>query len=122
MKKIEAIIRQEKVGTVKAALEEKGIIGMTLTQVSGRGRQGGVTLQWRAGDYRVEFLPKVKLEIVLNDDECEDAVDIICKTARTGKEGDGTIFVLPVENALRVRTHDHIETCMEPMKVGGKQI
>jgi nitrogen regulatory protein P-II 1 len=120
MKKIEAIIRQEKVGAVKTALEEKGIVSMTLTQVSGRGRQGGITLQWRAGDYRVEFLPKVKLEIVLSDDECEDAVAIICKTARTGKEGDGTIFVLPVENAFRVRTHDHIETCMEPMKVGGK--
>lgn len=106
MKKIEAIIRPEKLEDVKEVLEDRGILGMTITQVSGRGRQKGIALQWRAGEYRVEFLPKIKLEIVLNDDECKTAVDIICKSARTGKVGDGMIFVLPVESAVRVRSND----------------
>jgi nitrogen regulatory protein P-II 1 len=110
MKKIEAIIRPEKLEDVKAALEDRGILGMTLTQVSGRGRQKGIALQWRAGEYRVEFLPKIKLEIVLGDDECKTAVDVICKSARTGKIGDGMIFVLPVESAMRVRSSDISET------------
>jgi nitrogen regulatory protein P-II 1 len=106
MKKIEAIIRSEKLEHVKSALEDRGILGMTITQVSGRGRQKGIALQWRAGEYRVEFLPKIKLEIVCSDDECKTAVDIICKSARTGKVGDGMIFVLPVDSAVRVRTAD----------------
>jgi nitrogen regulatory protein P-II 1 len=106
MKKIEAIIRPEKLEHVKSALEDRGILGMTLTQVSGRGRQKGIALQWRAGEYRVEFLPKIKLEIVCSDDESKTAVDIICKSARTGKVGDGMIFVLPVDSAVRVRTAD----------------
>jgi nitrogen regulatory protein P-II 1 len=106
MKKIEAIIRPEKLDSVKTALEDRGILGMTVTQVSGRGRQKGIALQWRAGEYRVEFLPKIKLEIVCSDDECKTAVDIICKSARTGKVGDGMIFVLPVDSAVRVRTAD----------------
>ena len=110
MKKVEAVIRPEKLESVKSALEDKGILGMTVTQVSGRGRQKGIALQWRAGEYRVDFLPKVKLEIVLSDDECKTAVDVICKSARTGKEGDGMIFVLPVESAVRVRTSDISET------------
>jgi nitrogen regulatory protein P-II 1 len=106
MKKIEAIIRPEKLEHVKSALEDRGILGMTITQVSGHGRQKGIALQWRAGEYRVEFLPKIKLEMVCGDDECKTAVDIICKSARTGKVGDGMIFVLPVESAIRVRTAD----------------
>jgi nitrogen regulatory protein P-II 1 len=106
MKKIEAIIRPEKLEHVKSALEDRGILGMTITQVSGRGRQKGIALQWRAGEYRVEFLPKIKLEIVCSDDESKTAVDIICKSARTGKVGDGMIFVLPVDSAVRVRTAD----------------
>ena len=113
MKKIEAIIRPEKLDDVKAALEDKGILGLTITQVSGRGRQKGIALQWRAGEYRVEFLPKVKLEVVLNDDECNAAVDVICKSARTGKVGDGMIFVLPVDSAVRVRTNDISETLVK---------
>ena len=113
MKKIEAIIRPEKLEDVKSALEDRGILGMTVTQVSGRGRQKGIALQWRAGEYRVEFLPKVKLEIVLNDDECNAAVDVICKSARTGKVGDGMIFVLPVENVVRVRTADISEALVK---------
>jgi nitrogen regulatory protein P-II 1 len=113
MKKIEAIIRPEKLEDVKAALEDWGILTMTVTQVSGRGRQKGIALQWRAGEYRVEFLPKIKLEIVLGDDECKTAVDVICKSARTGKVGDGMIFVLPVDSAIRVRTIDISETLVK---------
>ena len=113
MKKIEAIIRPEKLEDVKAALEDWGILTMTVTQVSGRGRQKGIALQWRAGEYRVEFLPKIKLEIVLSDDECKTAVDVICKSARTGKVGDGMIFVLPVDSTMRVRTSDISETLVK---------
>jgi len=113
MKKIEAIIRPEKLEYVKEALEDRGILGMTITQVSGRGRQKGIALQWRAGEYRVDFLPKIKMEIVCSDDECKTAVDIICKSAITGKVGDGMIFVLPVESAVRVRTNDISETLVK---------
>lgn len=113
MKKIEAIIRQEKLEATKLALEEKGIIGMTVTQVSGRGRQKGIALQWRAGEYRVDLLPKVKLEIVLNDGDCSGAVDTICRAAKTDKVGDGMIFVLPVEEIIRVRTGDSGEICLK---------
>src|SRR5512137_282932 len=112
MKKIEAIIRPEKLEAVKEALEAKGILGMTMTHVSGRGRQKGITLQWRAGEYRVDFLPKIKLELVLSDQDCRMAIDIICQSARTGREGDGMIFVLPVEDAIRVRTGAMGEVCM----------
>ena len=104
MKKIEAIIRPEKLGIVKEALEAKGFSGMTITEVKGRGRQKGITLQWRAGEYRVDFLPKVKIEIICNDEECKDIVKIICEHAKTGKPGDGKIFVIPVEEVVRVRT------------------
>ncbi len=104
MKKIEAIIRQEKLEPVKLALEELGIISMTVTEVSGRGTQKGITLQWRVGDYTVDFLPKTKLEIVVDDGDCNTAVTTICRVAKTGNVGDGKIFVLPVENAVRVRT------------------
>lgn len=116
MKKIEAIIRPEKLEAVKDALEAKGILGMTVTNVTGRGRQKGIALQWRAGEYRVDFLPKSKIEIVLADDECQTAIDCICRAAKTGKEGDGMIFILPVENALRVRTSDAGEACMNGSK------
>jgi len=109
MKKIEAVIRPEKLDAVKDALSLKGMLGMTVTNVSGRGRQKGIALQWRAGEYRVDFLPKVKIEIVLADEDCQVALDIICLAARTGREGDGMIFVLPVENAIRVRTCDNGE-------------
>ena len=112
MKKIEAIIRPEKLAAVKDALGSLGILGMTVTHVSGRGRQKGIALQWRAGEYRVDFLPKVKIEIVLADEECQGALDTICDAARTGREGDGMIFVLPVENAIRVRTSDNGELCI----------
>ncbi|MBI4344540.1 MAG: P-II family nitrogen regulator [Euryarchaeota archaeon] len=104
MKKIEAIVRREKLTAVKTALEEKGFVGMTIEEVKGRGRQKGITLEWRAGPYRVEFLPKVKLQIVADDKDCETIIGTICETARTGKVGDGKIFVYPVEEVIRVRT------------------
>lgn len=111
MKKIEAIIRPEKLNAVKDALTAKGMLGMTVTHVSGRGRQKGIALQWRAGEYRVDFLPKIKIEVVTADEECQAAVEIICAAAKTGKEGDGMIFVLPIENAYRVRTSATGEIC-----------
>jgi nitrogen regulatory protein P-II 1 len=106
MKKIEAIIRPEKLEDVRKALEKAGFPGMTVSEVKGRGRQGGITLQWRAGEYRVEFLPKVKLEIVVEDNDVGQVVDIICDAAATGKIGDGKIFILPVEDVVRVRTKE----------------
>ena len=112
MKKIEAIIRPEKLAAAKDALALIGILGMTVSQVSGRGRQKGIALQWRAGEYRIDFLPKVKLEIVLGDDEYQKAIEAICHAVRTGREGDGMIFVIPVEEAIRVRTSDKGEACI----------
>ena len=112
MKKIEAIIRPERLEAVKDALAARGMLGMTVTNVSGRGRQKGIALQWRAGEYRVDFLPKVKIEVVVSDEECQPAIQTICQAARTGREGDGMIFVLPVENAYRVRTSDSGDLCI----------
>ncbi|NOZ76909.1 MAG: P-II family nitrogen regulator [Euryarchaeota archaeon] len=106
MKKIEAIIRPEKLDAVRKALDGKGFPGMTSIQVEGRGRQKGIALQWRAGEYRVEFLPKLKLEVLVDDDEVEQVIDLICDAAATGRMGDGKIFVLPVEDVVRVRTRE----------------
>jgi len=104
MKKIEAIIREERLEPVRKALELAGFAGLTVTEVSGRGKQKGVPLQWRVGEYRVEFLPKLKLEMICHDDDCQVAVDAIVKAARTGRIGDGKIFILPVEQVVRIRT------------------
>ena len=106
MKKIEAIIRPEKLEGVRSALAEMNICGMTVTEVTGRGKQRGITLQWRVGEYRVEFLPKVKIEIVVLDEDLGRAINAIVRKARTGERGDGKIFVFPVENAVRIRTGD----------------
>jgi len=104
MKKIEAIIREEKLEPVRKAVESFGYFGMTISEVSGRGRQKGIPLQWRAGEYRVDFLPKLKIEIVVLDEDVAKTVNAISRNARTGEIGDGKIFILPVENAVRVRT------------------
>jgi nitrogen regulatory protein P-II 1 len=104
MKKIEAIIREERLDAVREALGACGACGMTVSEVSGRGRQGGLTLQWRAGQYHVDLLPKLKLELVIPDGDVPRTVSAIMESARTGEIGDGKIFVLPVEDALRVRT------------------
>jgi nitrogen regulatory protein P-II 1 len=106
MKKIEAIIREEKLEPVRKALEDLGYFGMTVSEVSGRGRQGGIPLQWRVGEYRVEFLPKLKVEVVVMDEDVAPALGAITRTARTGEIGDGKIFIIPVEDAVRIRTGD----------------
>lgn len=111
MKKIEAIIREEKLEAVKQALEEQGLSGMTVTEVSGRGRQKGLTLAWRR-TYRVEFLPKLKIEVVVSDEAVPRAISAITASARTGEIGDGKIFVLPVDNAVRVRTGEEGENAL----------
>ncbi|MFA5056213.1 MAG: P-II family nitrogen regulator [Dehalococcoidia bacterium] len=106
MKKIEAIFRPEKLEPVRKALTEVGIFGMTVSEVSGRGKQKGITLQWRAGEYCVELLPKVKIEMVVLDEDVGAAVNTIISKARTGERGDGKIFVMPIENVIRIRTGD----------------
>lgn len=106
MKKIEAVIRPEKLEAVRKALAETGIFGLTVSEVSGRGKQKGITLQWRAGEYCVELLPKVKIETVVLDEDVGPAVNAIIAKARTGERGDGKIFVLPIENVIRIRTGD----------------
>lgn len=112
MKKIEAIIRQESFEAVKKALEENSYFGMTVSEVSGRGRQNGITLQWRVGEYRVDLLPKIKIELVVLDEDVPVAIDAIVRNARTGEIGDGKIIVLPVENVVRVRTGDRGESAI----------
>ena len=112
MKKVEAIIREEKLEAVKKALEDKGFIGLTVTQVSGRGQQKGISLQWRVGEYRVDLLPKIKLEVVVSDADCPAVMNIICETGRTGSFGDGMIFVMPVEQICRVRTGENGEAVL----------
>lgn len=102
--KIEAIIRSEKLNPVKTALEEIGILGMTVYEVHGRGEQKGLEFTHRAGKYRVDLLPKTKIEIVVSDADCQKVVDAIVASARTGDIGDGKIFVSQVEKAVRIRT------------------
>ena len=106
MKKIEAIIKPFKLEEVKDALSEIGIEGMTVTEVKGYGRQKGHTEIYRGSEYTVDFLPKIKLEIVLADSAVEETVRVISEAAKTGKIGDGKIFVLSVENVIRIRTNE----------------
>ncbi|MEM7489648.1 MAG: P-II family nitrogen regulator [Pseudomonadota bacterium] len=104
MKKVEAIIKPFKLDEVKEALQEIGIQGLSVTEVKGFGRQKGHTELYRGAEYVVDFLPKVKIEVVLADDMVEPAVDAIVDAAKTDKIGDGKIFVSPVEQAIRIRT------------------
>jgi len=106
MKKIEAIIKPFKLEEVKDALGEIGIEGMTVSEVKGFGRQKGHTEIYRGSEYTVDFLPKIKLEMVLPDNRVQAAIDAIVKSAKTGKIGDGKIFVSPVEEAIRIRTEE----------------
>ncbi|MEK0451110.1 MAG: hypothetical protein RL088_3378 [Verrucomicrobiota bacterium] len=106
MKKIEAIIKPFKLEEVKSALADIGIEGMTVTEVKGFGRQKGHTEIYRGSEYTVDFLPKIKLEVVTSDDITDKAVEAIIKAAKTGKIGDGKIFILPVEQAIRIRTEE----------------
>jgi len=106
MKKIDAIIKPFKLDQVKEALHEIGIQGITITEVKGVGRQKGHTELYRGAEYVVDFLPKVKLEIVVPDDRVEQVVETVMKSAHTGRIGDGKIFVLPVDEVIRIRTGD----------------
>ncbi|OPZ58764.1 MAG: Nitrogen regulatory protein P-II [Deltaproteobacteria bacterium ADurb.Bin510] len=104
MKKIEAIIKPHKLDEVKNALAELGVQGLTLTEVKGHGRQKGHKEIYRGAEYQVDFLPKLKIELVIEDEQCEAVLEAIVRAARTGKIGDGKIFVIPVESAVRIRT------------------
>ena len=112
MKKIEAIIKPFKLEDVKEALTEVGVEGMTVSEVKGFGRQKGHTEIYRGSEYTVDFLPKVKFEIVLTDERVPRAVEAIVQAAKTGKIGDGKVFILPIEDALRIRTEERGENAI----------
>ncbi|MEZ4683258.1 MAG: P-II family nitrogen regulator [Caldilineaceae bacterium] len=105
-KKIEAFIREEKFEDVKNALYEIGIVGMNVVEVHGHGRQGGITMAWRTGTYKVDMLPRFQLNIVLSDHNVEKTIETIQKAAHTGQVGDGLIFVYPVDDVIRIRTNE----------------
>jgi len=104
MKKIEAVIKPFKLEDVKEGLNDVGIQGMTVSEVKGYGRQKGHTEIYRGAEYAVDFIPKLKIEIVVQDDRCEEVIEIIKKFAFTGKIGDGKIFIMPIDEVVRVRT------------------
>ena len=106
MKKIEAIIRPFKLDEVKEALIEEGIHGLTISEVRGYGRQKGHTETYRGSEYRIEFVPKIKVEIVVEESKAEKVVDAILRTAKTGQVGDGKIFIYDIQEAIRIRTEE----------------
>jgi len=106
MKKIEAIIRPFKLDDVREALSEMGVKGMTLTEVKGYGRQKGHTEVYRGSEYKIDFLPKVKIEIIAKDAMVEKIVSTLLKTAKTGEVGDGKIFIYPIDDVIRIRTEE----------------
>lgn len=112
MKKIEAVIKPFKLDEVREALSEVGVTGLTVTEVKGFGRQKGHTELYRGAEYVVDFLPKVKLEVIVSDGVVDGAIEAIIKAARTGKIGDGKIFVFPVEHAVRIRTGETDEAAV----------
>ena len=112
MKKIEAIIKPFKLDEVREALSEIGIMGMTATEVKGFGRQKGHTELYRGAEYIVDFLPKIKLDIVVSDKMVDKVIETITKTAKTGKIGDGKIFIMNVEEAIRIRTGEKGDTAV----------
>ena len=112
MKKIEAVIKPFKLDDVKDALHEVGVVGMTVTEVKGFGRQKGHTELYRGAEYVVDFLPKIKIEIAVSDDLVDKVVDAIVSAANTGRIGDGKIFVMAVEEAVRVRTGERGEVAV----------
>ncbi|MCX6170387.1 MAG: P-II family nitrogen regulator [Ignavibacteriales bacterium] len=106
MKKIEAIIRPFKLDDVKEALLEEGIRGMTITEVRGYGRQKGHKETYRGSEYQIEFVPKIKIEVIVDDSMTEKAVDAILRTAKTGQVGDGKIFISTIDDVIRIRTDE----------------
>ncbi|RXK13525.1 transcriptional regulator [Halarcobacter mediterraneus] len=109
MKKIEAVIKPFKLEDVKDALTEAGITGMTVADVKGYGRQQGHSELYRGAEYVVDFLPKIKIELVVADEDVDNTIDIIINSAKTGKIGDGKIFVSPIEKTIRIRTGEEDE-------------
>jgi nitrogen regulatory protein P-II 1 len=109
MKEIIAIIRPNKLDDVKAALEEIECHGVTVMEVKGRGRQFGITESYRGSDYRIDLLPKTRLEIIIKDKDAEEVIQTIVKTAQTGDIGDGKIFISPIEDVIRIRTGERGE-------------
>jgi nitrogen regulatory protein P-II 1 len=109
MKKIESIIRPHLLEVVKNALQEVGVVGMTITEVKGFGRQKGHTETYRGSEYKVDFLPKLKIEVVLAETLVDQAIEAVIKTAKTGKFGDGKIFVTNLEEVVRIRTGERGE-------------
>ncbi|HMV53549.1 MAG TPA: P-II family nitrogen regulator [Rhodocyclaceae bacterium] len=112
MKKIEAVIKPFKLDEVREALSEVGVTGLTVTEVKGFGRQKGHTELYRGAEYVVDFLPKIKIELIVADATAEQAIEAIVKSARTGKIGDGKIFVTPVEGVVRIRTGETDEAAI----------
>ena len=112
MKKVEAIIRPFKLEDVKVALVEAGIIGMTVSEVRGFGRQKGQVERYRGSEFTVEFLQKLKIDVVVDDERVDDVVKAIADAARTGEIGDGKIFISPVESVVRIRTGDRDSTAL----------
>jgi nitrogen regulatory protein P-II 1 len=106
MKKVEAIIKPFKIEEVREALSEVGVVGMSASEVKGHGKQKGHKEIYRGSEYNVDFLPKIKIEMVLPDENVHDVIDAICKSANTGKIGDGKIFVQSIEQAVRIRTEE----------------
>ena len=112
MKKIEAIIRPEKLDAVRSALEKAGCSGLMISEIEGHGKQKGVVQQWRGEKYKIELLPKIKIEVVVKDQEAERVVKAVCDAAKTGEMGDGKIFIYSIENAVRIRTGDKGEAAI----------
>lgn len=106
LKKIEAIIREDKINDVREALAKVGIVGMNIFEIRGHGRQGGIKLLGRAGSYQVDMLPKLQINIILSDRNLEETIQTILESASTGEPGDGLIFVYPVDEVVRIRTRE----------------
>lgn len=113
MQKVEAIIKPFRLDEVKDALEEAGVLGMTITEVKGFGRQKGKTELYRGAEYVVDFIPKVKIEVVVKDEMVDRVIEAIAEAARSGRIGDGKIFVLPVNEAVRIRTGERGDAALE---------
>jgi nitrogen regulatory protein PII len=112
MKKIEAIIRPHLLDAVRSALQEVDVIGMTISEVRGYGRQKGHTETYRGAEYQIEFIPKIKIEVIVSDDLEDFAVQAVTKSARTGQFGDGKIFIIPVDDVIRLRTGERGEAAL----------
>lgn len=122
LKKIEAIIREDKLNDVKEALREIGIVGLNVFEIRGHGRQGGITLVGRSGSYQVDMLIKIQLNIILSEHNLEETIETILNSASTGETGDGLIFVFPVDEAIRIRTRERgHEAVMYPGDIDEKK-